>query len=868
MFRLLAVTSALGVALHAAPASASTLPPNFQESTVFSGLTNPTAVRFASDGRVFVAEKSGLIKVFASLTATTPTIFADLRTNVHNFWDRGLLGLELDPNFPTTPYVYVLYTLDRSPATMYIPRWGTAGATADGCPTPPGPTSSGCGVMARLSRLTASGSVMTGTELVLIESWCQQFPSHSIGELAFGPDGALYVSGGDGASFTAVDYGQFGGTGGTALNMCGDPPVGVGGTQTPATAEGGALRSQSLGRPAGQPVTLSGAILRVSPTTGQALPDNPLITHTDPRARRIIAYGLRNPFRFALRPGTNEIWVGDVGWNTWEEIERFDRSGGPVPNFGWPCYEGDFRQPGYDATNLGHCERLYTTNAAVEEPFFKYNHAAKVVPGETCPTGSSAIAGLAFYGGGNYPAGYDGALFFTDYNRRCIWAMMPDGSGTPNPANVVTFAAGLAGGAVGLRIGPGGDLFYVDFGLGRIQRIRYFGANQPPLAVATADRTNGAAPLTVRFDASQSSDPDGGALRFAWDLDGDGAFDDSTLVSPVFTYSTPGNRTVRLRATDADGASATDSLTISVANTPPSARIPTPLSSLTWKVGDVIAFSGSATDAQQGTLPASALTWTLIMHHCPSNCHEHVMQTFAGVATGSFTAPDHEYPSHLELRLTATDAGGLTSTASVLLQPKTVVLTFASNPNGLPLGVNATSAPAPFTRRVIVGSSNSVSAPSPQTLGGVPYTFRSWSDGGAQSHTVVAPGTAATYTATYAAAAASPPAIRINDASVVEGDRGTVNAVFTVSLSAASAQTVTVRFATADGTARSGIDYLGVSGTMTFPAGTLTRTIPVPVLGGKHKENDEVFFVNLSAPVNATIRDGQGRGTIFDDDRR
>ena len=72
----------------------------FRETTVFSGLTNPTAIEFASDGRVFVAEKSGLIKVFASLTATAPTIFADLRTQTYDYWDRGLLGLALDPAFP------------------------------------------------------------------------------------------------------------------------------------------------------------------------------------------------------------------------------------------------------------------------------------------------------------------------------------------------------------------------------------------------------------------------------------------------------------------------------------------------------------------------------------------------------------------------------------------------------------------------------------------------------------------------------------------------------------------------------------------------------------------------------------------------
>ena len=75
---------------------------------VFDGLTRPTAIQFSPDGRVFVAEKSGLIRVFSDLSDTTPTVFADLRTNVHNYWDRGLLGLALDPQFPTKPYVYVL----------------------------------------------------------------------------------------------------------------------------------------------------------------------------------------------------------------------------------------------------------------------------------------------------------------------------------------------------------------------------------------------------------------------------------------------------------------------------------------------------------------------------------------------------------------------------------------------------------------------------------------------------------------------------------------------------------------------------------------------------------------------------------------
>jgi hypothetical protein len=119
------------------------------------------------------------------------------------------------------------------------------------------------------------------------------------------------------------------------------------------------------------------------------------------------------------------------------------------------------------------------------------------------------------------------------------------------------------------------------------------------------------------------------------------------------------------------------------------------------------------------------------------------------VASGSFVAPDHEYPSYLELRLTATDSGGLTDTTSVRLDPKTVELSFESDPAGLRLTVGSASGTTPFSRTVIVGSKNSLSAPSPQLIGGSNYEFTSWSDGGAQSHDTVAPDAAATYTATY-----------------------------------------------------------------------------------------------------------------------
>jgi glucose/arabinose dehydrogenase len=730
------------LAFGSSAAAGAELPPNFQEEVAFSGLVQPTVVRFSPDGRVFVAEKSGLIKVFAGLGDATPSVYADLRTQVYNYWDRGLLGMALDPQFPADPFIYVLYTHDAAIGGT-APRWGTPGVTADPCPNPPGGNSDGCIASGRLSRLNAAGQ-----ETVLVEDWCQQYPSHSQGQIQFGPDGALYATSGDGAAFGFADYGQDG----SPVNPCGDPPGGVGATLTPPTAEGGSLRAQDL-RTAGDPVSLDGTLIRVNPDTGAGVPGNPLFSSSDANARRIVAHGLRNPFRTAFRPGTSELWVADVGLGRWEEINRITDLLGTVENGGWPCYEGPnlAKPPLFEQLDLNICLNLYAAGAsAVHEPHFAYAHTAKVVTNETCPSGSSAISGLAFYQGGPYPAAYDGALFFSDHSRDCIWAMQTGPSGLPDPTKILTFV-GPASNPVALEIGPGGDLFYVDFDGGAIRRIRYFAGNQPPIAVAEATPTNGPAPLQVSFDGRDSSDPESGALTYAWDLDGDGQFDDSTSATPSRTYTSAGTVNVRLRVTDPGALTDTDTVVISVGNTAPNATIVAPTAATTWEVGQSVSFSGTATDPQDGTLPASAYTWELVMQHCPSNCHTHPIESFPGVASGSFDAPDHEYPSHLELRLTVTDSGGLQDTASVELQPRTVDVTLAANVPGIQLTLDDGSGPAPYVRTVIEGSAHTISAPATKTLGGVRYAFRSWSDGGARVHNITA-ASSTSLTATYAAA--------------------------------------------------------------------------------------------------------------------
>jgi hypothetical protein len=114
------------------------------------------------------------------------------------------------------------------------------------------------------------------------------------------------------------------------------------------------------------------------------------------------------------------------------------------------------------------------------------------------------------------------------------------------------------------------------------------------------------------------------------------------------------------------------------------------------------------------------------------------VQTFAGKRRGSFETPEHEFPSFLKLRLTATDSDGLASTRTIALRPKVAKVTLHSEPTGLVLGLNDEYGPTPVTRKVIVGARFVLVAPTPQELNGTSYEWVGWSDGGARTHEAVA----------------------------------------------------------------------------------------------------------------------------------
>src|SRR5262249_29682522 len=257
-----------------------------------------------------------------------------------------------------------------------------------------------------------------------------------------------------------------------------------------------------------------------------------------------------------------------------------------------------------------------------------------------------------------------------------------------------------------------------------------------------------------------SLDPENQPLSYLWTF-GDGT--SSTEVNPTHTYTVDGPYQARLSVSDGVNTSLSPPLSISVGNRPV-VTISSPTDGLIFRAGDVITFSGSATDLEDGALPASAYSWNIDFLH---EGHVHPGTPIVGVTSGSFTVPTsgHDFSGFTRYRitLTVTDSNGLQSTQTATVFPQKVNLTFDTMPGGLTLYLDGIAHMAPFVYDDIIGFNHTIEARN-QTIGGNTYNFASWSDSGAQIHTIVTPSTNAAFTAAFTVVSAPPAFVQANSA--------------------------------------------------------------------------------------------------------
>ena len=384
-----------------------------------------------------------------------------------------------------------------------------------------------------------------------------------------------------------------------------------------------------------------------------------------------------------------------------------------------------------------------------------------MVPNDECPISSgSAIGGISFYDGENFPAKYKGALFFADAVRGCIWVMYPGDDGHPDPATAERFMReGKIYPGVDIEEGADGDLYYADLfgdeegGNGAIHRISY-DPGAPTARLKATPPYGVSLPLEVSFDAGESSDPTGEELKYDWDMNGDGTFEvHEGGPTQTRTYTKAEleedesndvelNKVVAVRVTDGEGLSNVARVTVYPGDSPPQPTILSPLSSSKWGVGDEIEFEGSALDGEgNGIYTPLSYYWSTGLLHCPTDpmhCHAHPLQIFAGTREGSFLAPEHDYPSYIEVTLRVADDRGLTGSKTVKLDARPVELTLESSPTGVELTAGLAQGLAPLTTTAVEGDHVLLSAPKTAEVNGETYAFKSWSDTGARVHAVTA----------------------------------------------------------------------------------------------------------------------------------
>jgi glucose/arabinose dehydrogenase len=537
----------------------------------------------------------------------------------------------------------------------------------------------------RVSRFTAGGdTVVEGSEQVVVDLDPLTVSSnHNGGSIHFGADGKLYVAVGDNRDAAAAQ----------------------------------ALDSRL------------GKMLRLDPD-GTIPTDNPFAGVAPGPNQAIWALGLRNPYTFAVAPGTGRIFVNDVGEQTWEEVN----DGAAGANYGWPDTEGPTGDPRFDS------------------PVFAYRH------GSTTTTGC-AVTGGVFYDPAvaQFPAAYVGGYFFADYCNGWIRRLDP-----ASPSVATAFATGM-GAVVDLDVAPDGTMVALvrspTAGTGAVTAIRYGSDDEPLVTQPPADRTVSAGQAAT-FTVGASGAP---PLSYQWERGGagiPGATDPGYTLDPA-TLADDGAR-FSVRVTNALGSVTSPPAILRVLDAAvPVAEITSPPAGARYDAGDEIAYAGTAVDAEDGPLPGSALTWEVVFHHAT---HTHpFLPPGSGSASGSFVVPDQGEPSpdvFYRIHLTVTDSDGLQHHVFRDLAPNLGTFTLTSRPRGLHLTLDGQPVATPVEVTGVVGMRRTLGAPPSQAASGETWLWEAWSDGDAAVHEVVTPAAPDIFTARYGAADGSFPKCR------------------------------------------------------------------------------------------------------------
>ncbi|MEU5259940.1 PQQ-dependent sugar dehydrogenase [Amycolatopsis sp. NPDC021455] len=506
--------------------------------------------------------------------------------------DLGLIGLAIAPDYATSHSIYLTRSINVGNGfVMRLARF-TVTLDANGAPT---------GLTGEQTLFEVPGI----------------FNVHGLDTVIAAADGTLWLSIGDNGDFTKVDPGS--------------------------------LRAQDVNQPYGKIFHLT--------ADGNGVPSNPYYDAANPgsTASKVFARGFRNPFRFSIDPTLGLPVVGDVGFNTWEEIDVVQRGS----NQGWPCWEGTHPTPGY--SGLAGC-----AGVANQPPIYEYQHGDGVMQG-------NSVSGGILYNGSSYPAAYRGVYFFGDYAKNKIWTLQYDDQGqlTQAPQSPPPFTD--IGGPVKFAAAPNGDIVFADIISGKLRRLSYSAGNTVPVANATS--TTDPDTRTVTFDGSTSVDYDNDVLTYDWDFgDGQVATNAGPKVSHAYAAGTE-SFTATLTVRDPLGASNATTIAVAPGNHSPEITLTTPGDTATFAVNQQISLGATATDAEDGALP---ITWTSAVQHCPTEgtCHLH---PDIGGNGASFSMPFTAHPdSRMVFTATVTDSAGVTTSKTYKAMPRRHQLTLVS----------------------------------------------------------------------------------------------------------------------------------------------------------------------------------------------